>query len=170
MVFVISVVLKFVEFRPCGCHLAESWDQLQLPGYYSAWLSEGFPGLHRIFLSSPVLHLQCHGWPAHHQSTRLQLQWSLWRVALVWSPGPSGIQIFYPGIFGTGFCQIPGSRDFSGRDLPLFSIPGLLGNFSGIFRDFCFYFVCWSNHIIFTNLYHYHCHHHYGTLLPINSR
>ena len=77
-------------------------------------------------------------------------------------PGPSGIQIFNPGIFGTGFCQIPGSRDFSGRDLPLFSIPGLLGNFSGIFRDFCFYFVCWSNHIIFTNLYHYHCHHHYG--------
>ena len=45
-----------------------------------------------------------------------------------------------------GFCQIPGSRDFSGRDLPLFLIPGLFRNFSGIFRDFCFCFVCWSNH------------------------
>ena len=74
--------------------------------------------------------------------------------------GPSGIQIFNPGIFGTGFCQIPGSRDFSGRDLPLFLIPGFFRNFSGIFRDFCFCFVCGSNHIIFTNLHHYHCHHH----------
>ena len=61
-----------------------------------------------------------------------------------WSAGPSGIKIFNPGIFGTGFCQIPGSRDFSGRDLPLFSIPGLFRNFTGIFRDFCFCFVCWS--------------------------
>ena len=76
------------------------------------------------------------------------------------SSGPSGIQIFNPGIFGTGFCQIPGSRDFSGRDLPLFLIPGFFRNFSGIFRDFCFCFVCGSNHIIFTNLHHYHCHHH----------
>ena len=74
--------------------------------------------------------------------------------------GPSGIKIFNPGIFGTGFCQIPGSRDFSGRDLPLFLIPGFFRNFSGIFRDFCFCFVCGSNHIIFTNLHHYHCHHH----------
>ena len=36
------------------------------------------------------------------------------------APGPSGIKIFNPGIFGTGFCQIPGSRDFSGRDLSFF--------------------------------------------------
>merc|ERR550532_848818 len=76
------------------------------------------------------------------------------------SSGPSGIKIFNPGIFGTGFCQIPGSRDFSGRDLPLFLIPGFFRNFSGILRDFCFCFVCGSNHIIFTNLHHYHCHHH----------
>ena len=74
--------------------------------------------------------------------------------------GPSGIKIFNPGIFGTGFYQIPESRDFSGRDLPLFLIPGFFRNFSGIFRDFCFCFVCGSNHIIFTNLHHYHCHHH----------
>ena len=29
---------------------------------------------------------------------------------------PAGSRIFNPGISGTGFCKIPGSRDFSGRD------------------------------------------------------
>ena len=56
----------------------------------------------------------------------------------------AGSRFSMPGFSGTGFCQIPGSRDFSGRDLPLFSIPGLFRNFTGIFRDFCFCFVCWS--------------------------
>ena len=29
---------------------------------------------------------------------------------------PAGSRIFNPGISRTGFCKIPGSRDFSGRD------------------------------------------------------
>ena len=29
---------------------------------------------------------------------------------------PAGLRIFNPGISGTGFCKIPGSRDFLGRD------------------------------------------------------
>ena len=29
---------------------------------------------------------------------------------------PAGSRIFNPGISGTGFCKIPGSRDYSGRD------------------------------------------------------
>ena len=45
----------------------------------------------------------------------------------------AGSRFSIPGFSGTGFCQIPGSRDFSGRDLPLFLIPGLFRNFSGIF-------------------------------------
>ena len=32
------------------------------------------------------------------------------------SQAPAGSRIFNPGISGTGFCKIPGSRDFSGRD------------------------------------------------------
>ena len=34
------------------------------------------------------------------------------------TPGqaPAGSRIFNPGISGMGFCKIPGSRDFSGRD------------------------------------------------------
>ena len=36
----------------------------------------------------------------------------------------TGSRISIPGFFGTGFCQIPGSRDFSGRDFPIFLIPG----------------------------------------------
>ena len=47
----------------------------------------------------------------------------------------AGSRFSIPGFFGAGFCQIPVSRDFSGQDLPLFLIPGLLGNFAGIFRD-----------------------------------
>ena len=31
----------------------------------------------------------------------------------------AGSRFSIPGFSGTGFCQIPGSRDFSGRDLPL---------------------------------------------------
>ena len=44
----------------------------------------------------------------------------------------TGSRITIPGFFGTGFCQIPGSRDFSGRDFPIFLIPG----FRKKFRDF----------------------------------
>ena len=44
----------------------------------------------------------------------------------------TGSRISIPGFFGTGFCQIPGSRDFSGRDFPIFLIPGLRKKF----RDF----------------------------------
>ena len=44
----------------------------------------------------------------------------------------TGSRISIPGFFGTGFCQIPGSRDFSGRDFPIFLIPG----FRKKFRDF----------------------------------
>ena len=32
------------------------------------------------------------------------------------SAGPSVLRNFNPGRDGTGFCKIPGSRDFSGRD------------------------------------------------------
>ena len=35
-------------------------------------------------------------------------------------PGPSGIKIFNPGIFGMGFCQIPGSRNFWDGIYPYF--------------------------------------------------
>ena len=31
---------------------------------------------------------------------------------------PAGSRIFNPGIYRTGFCKIPGSRDFLGRVLP----------------------------------------------------
>ena len=50
----------------------------------------------------------------------------------------TGSRISIPGFFGTGFCQIPGSRDFSGRDFPIFLIPGFKGNFSGYFGIFIF--------------------------------
>ena len=50
----------------------------------------------------------------------------------------AGSRISIPGFFGTGFCQIPGSRDFSGRDFPIFLIPGFKGNFSGYFGIFIF--------------------------------
>ena len=46
----------------------------------------------------------------------------------------TGSRISIPGFFGTGFCQIPGSRDFSGRDFPIFLIPGFrkkIRDFSG---------------------------------------
>ena len=55
-----------------------------------------------------------------------------------WLTGTTGSQISIPRIFGTGFCQIPGSRDFSGRDFPIFLIPGFKGNFSGYFGIFIF--------------------------------
>ena len=63
---------------------------------------------------------------------------SLCSPRLVRQAGPSGIKIFNPGIFWTGFCQIPGSRDFSGRDFPIFLIPGFQGNLSGFFGIFIF--------------------------------
>ena len=50
----------------------------------------------------------------------------------------TGSRISIPGFFGTGFCKIPGSRDFSGRDFPIFLIPGFKGNFSGYFGIFIF--------------------------------
>ena len=37
-------------------------------------------------------------------------------VLLYYERAPAGSRIFNPGISGTGFCKIPGSRDFSGRD------------------------------------------------------
>ena len=104
----------------------------------------------------------------HQRRERPLISWSRIRrdpptAQIFWTSAEqalAGSRFSIPGFSGTGFCQIPGSRDFSGRDLPLFLIPGFFRNFSGIFRDFCFCFVCGSNHIIFTNLHHYHCHHH----------
>ena len=43
----------------------------------------------------------------------------------------AGSRFSIPGFSGTGFGQIPGSRDFPGRDLPLFLIPGLFKKFPG---------------------------------------
>ena len=55
----------------------------------------------------------------------------------------AGSRISIPGFFGTGFCQIPGSRDFSGWDCPIFMIPGFQGNLSGFFGIFNFVsFAC----------------------------
>ena len=45
----------------------------------------------------------------------------------------AGSRFSIPGFSGTGFGQIPGSRDFPGRDLPLFLIPGLFKKFPGFF-------------------------------------
>ena len=49
---------------------------------------------------------------------------------------------------------LTGSREFSGRDFPIFFIPG----FRKKFRDFHFCFICLSNRIIFINIYHHHLH------------
>ena len=49
--------------------------------------------------------------------------------------GPSGIQIFNPGIFGTGFCQIPG---FFGTGFTLIFNPGIVRNFLRDFSGFLF--------------------------------
>ena len=70
---------------------------------------------------------------------------------------PAGSRIYNPGISGTGFCKIPGSRDFSGWDFPIFLIPGFRKKIV-IFRDFHFCFICLSNRIIFINIYHHHLH------------
>ena len=55
----------------------------------------------------------------------------------------AGSRISIPGFFGTGFYQIPGSRDFSGRDFLIFLIPGFYWNLSGFFGIFIFaLFAC----------------------------
>ena len=40
--------------------------------------------------------------------------------------GPSGINNFNPGIFGTGFCKNPGIPGFSGSGLASISNPGIV--------------------------------------------
>ena len=72
--------------------------------------------------------------------------------------GPSGIKIFNPGIFRDGIWPNPGIPGFSGTGFTLIFDPGIVQKISGIFRDFGFCFMCWSNHIIFINLYVYHRH------------
>ena len=47
--------------------------------------------------------------------------------ALRYSPaGPSGINNFNPGIFGTGFCKNPGIPGFSGSGLASIFNPGIV--------------------------------------------
>ena len=60
--------------------------------------------------------------------------YGIFQLSFIFCAGQAltGSKISIPGFFGTGFCQIPGSRDFSGRDFPIFLIPG----FRKKFRDF----------------------------------
>ena len=51
----------------------------------------------------------------------------------LWGAGPSGMNNFNPGIFGTGFCKNPGIPGFSGSGLASISNPGIVLNFSGFF-------------------------------------
>ena len=45
---------------------------------------------------------------------------------LHWWPGPSGINNFNPGIFGTGFYKNPGIPGFSGSGLASIFNPGIV--------------------------------------------
>ena len=88
----------------------------------------------------------------------------------------AGSRISIPGFFGTGFYQIPGSRDFSGRDFLIFLIPGFYWNLSGFFGIFIFaLFACQIGSfssifiitvgIIITTTIVIHHHHSLGSLL-----
>ena len=55
----------------------------------------------------------------------------------------AGSKIFNPGISGTGFCIIPGSRDFLGRDWPEIFIPGFHQKSMGMGKSHKLYVSRW---------------------------
>ena len=55
-------------------------------------------------------------------------------LSILSTAGPSGINNFNPGIFGTGFCKNPGIPGFSGSVLDWNFDPGFFVKIFGIFR------------------------------------